>query len=97
MNTALSLLRRMKEDNITPDAKIYSSVISALQAGQQWQRAIGILDEMTDGKMIEDILDNKYAMNAVIAVCEKAGAWIVSPFLHQCRQNISPFPMSHCR
>ncbi|KAI2512794.1 PPR repeat [Fragilaria crotonensis] len=66
---SLSLLRRMKEDGLQPDAQTYSSVISACEAAGQWQRALGVL---RDGP--QEL--NLYCFNAAISACEKGGAWV---------------------
>ena len=66
---SLSLLRRMKEGGLQPDAQTYSSVISACEAAGQWQRALGVL---RDGP--QEL--NLYCFNAAISACEKGGAWV---------------------
>ena len=77
---ALSLLRRMKEDGLTPDAQTFSSVISSCEAAGQWQRALGILRSMSfDGKTPP----NLFCFNAAISACEKAGAWLESVELYE--------------
>ena len=72
---ALSLLRRMQEEGLTPDIQTYSSAISACQASGQWQRAIGILRKMTR-KPENNVVPNLFCFNAAIAACEKGDAWL---------------------
>lgn len=74
----LSLLRRMREENIQPDSRTYSSVISACEAAGEWQRALGVLDTMietTSDVSGSDSL-NLYCFNCAISACEKGGAWV---------------------
>jgi len=86
---ALSLLRRMKEEGLAPDIQTYSSVISACEAGGQWQRALGILRLMTSDDSIEN--PNKYCYNAAIAACEKGGAWLEAVELYErMRDQVEP-------
>jgi len=40
---ALSLLRRMKEDDLKPSVQTVSSVVSACEAAGEWQHALGVL------------------------------------------------------
>jgi pentatricopeptide repeat protein len=86
---ALSLLRRMKEDGLTPDVKIYSSVISACEAAGQWQRALGVLQSLIDDDESEMTTDdestslNLYCWNAAISACEKGGAWVEALDLYE--------------
>jgi pentatricopeptide repeat domain-containing protein 1 len=86
---ALSLFRRMKEENLTPDAQIYSSVISACESAGQWQRAIGILGAMMNGE--DGQKPNLFCFNAAIAACEKGGAWLEAVELYErMRQDVRP-------
>jgi pentatricopeptide repeat protein len=66
---SLSLLRRMKEDGLNPDAQTFSSIISACEAAGQWQRALGVLRDGPDEL-------NLYCFNAAVSACEKGGAWV---------------------
>ena len=66
---SLSLLRRMKEDGLKPDAQTCSSIISACEAAGEWQRALGVLRDGPDEL-------NLYCFNAAISACEKGGAWV---------------------
>lgn len=68
----LSLLRRMKEDQIRPSVQAYSSAVSSCEAAGQWQRAIGVLQSMRE----EGDIPNLYCLNAAISACEKGGAWV---------------------
>jgi pentatricopeptide repeat protein len=43
---ALSLLRRMKEDDMKPSVQTVSSVVSACEAAGEWQHALGVLASM---------------------------------------------------
>lgn len=83
---SLSLLRRMQEEDLTPDIQTYSSVISACQAAGQWQRAIGVLEsvpiENNNWKEATSSL-NLFCCNAAIAACEKGGAWIEALSLYE--------------
>jgi len=81
---ALSLLRRMQEDGLMPDAQIYSSVISACESSGQWQRALGVLRSMsvTTGGEIPTP-PNLYCVNAAISACEKGGAWLEAVELYE--------------
>lgn len=77
---SLSLLRRMREEGLVPDAQTYSSVIAACQAGGQWQRALGVLKEMTRDNTNPP---NKFCLNAAISACEKGGAWLEALELYE--------------
>jgi pentatricopeptide repeat domain-containing protein 1 len=72
---AVSLLRRMQEDDLHPDIQTYSSVISACEAAGEWQRALGILQSMMNEPNSKERL-NLYCFNAAIAACEKGNAWV---------------------
>ena len=74
----LALLRRMQEENLRPDMKTYSSVISACESAGEWQRALGVLEMMIqESEKDEDLSSlNLYCFNAAISACEKGGAWI---------------------
>ncbi|CAJ1940268.1 unnamed protein product [Cylindrotheca closterium] len=81
----LALFRRMKEEGVKPDVKVYSSVISACQAAGEWQRALGILENL-----IEESVDrgdvsllNTYCFNSAISACEKGGAWVEALDLYE--------------
>ncbi len=86
---ALSLFRRMREEDLTPDVQTYSSVISACEAAGQWQRAVGVLRVMmSDGASQEP---NTFCFNAAIAACEKGGAWLEAVELYErMRQLVKP-------
>jgi pentatricopeptide repeat protein len=76
---ALSLFRRMKEAGLIPSIHSSSSVIAACEAAGQWQRAIGILQSMTETCTNGDIdrpKPNLYCYNAALAACEKGNAWL---------------------
>ncbi|KAL7526551.1 hypothetical protein ACHAXR_002503, partial [Thalassiosira sp. AJA248-18] len=83
---ALSLLRRMREDEIKPSLQTFSSAVSACEAAGQWQRAIGVLQLMPAfspllGHNKMEGIDthepaNLYCLNAAISACEKGGAWV---------------------
>lgn len=76
---SLSLLRRMREDEIRPSVQAYSSTVSSLEAAGQWQRAIGVLQSMReDGE-----IPNLYCLNAAISACEKGGAWVEALELYE--------------
>mmetsp|Transcript_3235 Transcript_3235/g.5931 ORF Transcript_3235/g.5931 Transcript_3235/m.5931 type:complete len:1086 (-) Transcript_3235:468-3725(-) len=90
---ALSLLRRMREDDIKPSLQTFSSAVSACEAAGQWQRAIGVLELMPsfspllgDDKM-KEMNDpepaNLYCLNAAISACEKGGAWVEALQLYE--------------
>jgi pentatricopeptide repeat domain-containing protein 1 len=86
---ALSLFRRMKEEDLTPDIQTYSSVISACEAAGQWQRAIGVLRFMMSDDASQK--PNKFCFNAAIAACEKGGAWLEAVELYErMRQQVKP-------
>jgi pentatricopeptide repeat domain-containing protein 1 len=74
----LALFRRMREENITPDAKTYSSVISACEAAGEWQRALGVLETMIETTNLGSGSSslNLYCFNCAISACEKGGAWV---------------------
>lgn len=91
---ALSLLRRMREDDISPSLQSISSAVSACEAAGQWQRAIGVLELMPsfspllgDDQMKEmndpDEPANLYCLNAAISACEKGGAWFEALQLYE--------------
>mmetsp|Transcript_56092 Transcript_56092/g.135863 ORF Transcript_56092/g.135863 Transcript_56092/m.135863 type:complete len:1282 (-) Transcript_56092:1217-5062(-) len=89
---ALSLLRRMREAGIVPDKQTYSSAISACEAAAQWQRALGVLQEILDNsqgnthlqsEQGESLALNLYCWNAVIAACQKGGAWVEALDLYE--------------
>lgn len=85
---ALSLLRRMQEQGLTPDIQTYSSAISACQASGQWQRAIGILRKMT--RTTDSIVvPNLFCFNAAIAACEKGDAWLEALELYERMKDYS--------
>ena len=73
---AVSLLRRMREDGITPDKQTYSSAISACEAAGQWQRALAILQDILDDSKGNKQDLNIYYFNACISACEKGEAWV---------------------
>ena len=83
---ALSLLRRMMEDDIEPSLQTFSSCVSAFEASGEWQRALGVLELMPlfsslggDDEEIEKmdatrlVTSNLYCLNAAISACEKGG------------------------
>jgi tetratricopeptide (TPR) repeat protein len=77
---ALSLLRRMQENGLSPDIQTLSSAISACEAAGQWQRALGVLQSILDDsenaqKDPDDGL-NLYCFNAAMSACQKGGAWV---------------------
>jgi pentatricopeptide repeat domain-containing protein 1 len=83
---SLALLRRMQEEDQTPDMNIFSSVISACEAAGEWQRALGVLQMILDEYDTEDnegISLNLYCFNAAISACEKGGAWVEALELHE--------------
>lgn len=76
---SLSLLRRMKENNLQVDPQTYSSVISACEAAGQWQRALGVLQSMmkSKGQASDDYSRlNLFCFSAAISACAKGGAWV---------------------
>jgi pentatricopeptide repeat domain-containing protein 1 len=78
---ALSLLRRMQENGLSPDIQTFSSAISACEAAGQWQRALSILQSILDRNDNDDKEDpderlNLYCFNAALSACQKGGAWI---------------------
>lgn len=75
---SLTLFRRMREEGLEPDAKAYSSVISACEAAGQWQRALGVLENLIEDSIDkdDDTLLNLYCFNSAISACEKGGAWV---------------------
>ena len=76
---SLSLLRRMKEDDIKPSVQAWSSAVSSCEAAGQWQRAIGVLQTMReDGE-----IPNLYCLNAAISACEKGDAWVEALELYE--------------
>jgi len=77
---ALSLLRRMREDDIHPSTQTYTSVISSCEAAGQWQRALGILRSMTQNQMHKP---NLFCFNAALAACEKGNAWLEAVELYE--------------
>jgi len=87
---ALSLLRRMREEGLQPDAQILSSVVSACEAAGEWQRAIGVLQSLRSfssflgGKPTNCEDDpNLYCLNAAISACTKGGAWLEAVQLYE--------------
>ena len=83
---ALALLRRMREEDLTPDIFIFSSAISACEAAGEWQRALGVLQLILDEHDSEDgdgVSLNLYCFNAAISACEKGGAWIEALELYE--------------
>ena len=79
---ALSLFRRMKENDLKPSIQTYSSVIAACEAAGQWQRAIGILRSMTNNE-VSTCKPNLYCYNAALAACEKGNAWLEAVELYE--------------
>ena len=67
--SALSLLRRMEEAGLKPNKQIFSSVISACCAVENWQTAFAIFQHYEESR-------NVYCWNSALAVCCKAGAWL---------------------
>lgn len=49
----------------------YSSCISAMEKGGQWEKALSLLDEMS----AEGIPPETITINAAISACEKASKW----------------------
>ena len=74
---SLSLLRRMKEADIEPSLQSISSCVSACEAANMWQRAIGVLDTT------QLSTSNLYCLNAAISACEKGGAWLEALQLYE--------------
>lgn len=74
----LALFRRMKEERIEPDVKTYSSMISACEAAGEWQRALGILENLIEESIDrdDDSLLNMHCFNSAISACEKGDAWV---------------------
>lgn len=61
----------MRDAGLAPNAIIYSTVISACERGDQWQRAVSLLRAMrADG-----ILPVTVTYNTVISACGKNGQW----------------------
>ena len=52
-----------------PDEITYSSVINACAKGGEWQRALGLLDEMRSRGLVPD----EITYNSVINACAKGG------------------------
>ena len=89
---ALSLYRRMAEEGIEASVQTISSVVSACEAAGEWQRAIGVLQELPAfskllGNSAEELDEvelssgggeapNLYCINAALSACEKGGAWL---------------------
>ncbi len=80
---ALSLLRRMREDGLTPDVATFSATISACEAAGEWQRALGVLQMMMDDVERDETLLNIYCFNAAISACEKGQAWVEALELYE--------------
>lgn len=67
----------MKESGLSPDIQTYTSVISACEAAGEWQRALGLLQEIPEEEK------NLYCFNAAISACEKGGAWVEALELYE--------------
>lgn len=61
----------MREAGLAPNAIIYSTVISACERSDQWQRAVGLLRTMRE----DGILPVTITYNTVISACGKSGQW----------------------
>ncbi|CAK0905227.1 unnamed protein product [Prorocentrum cordatum] len=49
----------------------YNAGISACEKGEQWQRALALLNEMWEAKLKPDVI----SYNAWISACKKGGQW----------------------
>ena len=49
----------------------FSALIRACEAGQQWQRAFGFLDQMRQDELEPD----KATLSALIVACEESQLW----------------------
>lgn len=91
---SLALYRRMTEDGLKPDVQTHSSIISSCEAAGEWQRALGVLQQIID--LSQDQSDNEppslnlYCWNAALSACEKGGAWVEALDLYE-RMLESPF------
>lgn len=61
----------MKEAGLAPNSIIYSTVISACERSDQWQRAVRLLRAMRQ----DGILPVTVTYNSVISACGKGGQW----------------------
>ena len=57
----------MRAAGLTPNAISYSAAISACEKGQQWQRALELLEEMKAAGVAPNVI----SYNAAISACEK--------------------------
>jgi pentatricopeptide repeat domain-containing protein 1 len=69
-----------------PDRITYGSLISALERGGQWERALAVYEDM----LAAGIQPNGYIFTSLINACEKGGQWerAVALFKVMQRQDI---------
>lgn len=61
----------MRQAGLAPNAIIYSTVISACERSDQWQKAVKLLRTMRN----DGILPVTVTYNTVISACGKSGQW----------------------
>ncbi len=59
------------EGRIAPDIITYGSIISALERGGQWERALEVFERMRVG----GVAPNAYIFTSLISACEEGGQW----------------------
>lgn len=70
-SSAVHFHQQMRQSGLAPNAVIYSTVISACERSDQWQKAVKLLRTMRrDG-----ILPVPVTYNTVISACGKSGQW----------------------
>lgn len=61
----------MRDSGLAPNAIVYSTVISACERSDQWQRAVNLLRAMRQ----DGIIPVTVTYNTVISACGKSGQW----------------------
>ena len=61
----------MTSSGIKPDVISYSAAISACEKGSQWEKALGLLQDMTCRGIKPDVI----SYSAAISACEKGSQW----------------------
>ena len=105
---ALSLYRRMAEEGIEASVQTISSVVSACEAAGEWQRAIGVLQDLpafaklignNNAEALDEVelasegeVPNLYCINAAISACEKGGAWLEAVTIYEAVRASSNAP-----
>lgn len=66
----------MERVGLTPDLWTYNSLASVLGSCGEWERAIGLLDDMREKGLKPDVV----TYSALVSSCEKAGQVLLVTF-----------------